>query len=157
MFPVTWVPITFLNLRTHTQLVLYEGRDRHEELLVMIRGHCTGCGCAYEAYMTKPTLSHNNKLKHTHPQTLVRQDKEWQGEETCQRSRMHNAPGQTEIRMHMYTNQRHEPSHHYIPLNVCKSDNNGLKEAVKKYHSSSSKWVYGLRLQGWFNSANAFI
>ena len=43
--------------------------------------------------------------KHTHFQTLARQDKERQDENTFQGSRTHSAPGRTRTRMHMRTNQ----------------------------------------------------
>ena len=39
----------------------------------------------------------------------ARQDKERQGEEACERSRTHSAPGLTRTRMHMHTNQSSKP------------------------------------------------
>ena len=48
--------------------------------------------------MIPPTLGLDISIKHTHLQTLARQDKERQGEETCQRQRSrstHSAPGRT--------------------------------------------------------------
>ena len=71
-------------------------------------GHFTGCDCAHEAYMIPPTFGLDINIKYTHLHTLARQDKERQGEETCQRSRTHSAPGRTRAHMHMHTNQSYE-------------------------------------------------
>ena len=54
--------------------------------------------------MIPPTLGLDINTKHTHLQTLARQDKERRGEETCQGSRTHRAPVRTRTRMHMHTN-----------------------------------------------------
>ena len=61
--------------------------------------------------MIPPTLGLDINTKHTHLQTLVRQDKARQGEETCQMSRTHRAPGWTRTRMHMHMEYRISHAH----------------------------------------------
>ena len=58
--------------------------------------------------MIPPTLCLDINTKHTHLQTLARQDKERRGEEACQGSRTHRAPVRTRTHMHMHTNQSYE-------------------------------------------------
>ena len=66
--------------------------------------------------MIPPTLDLDITTKHTELQTLARQDKERQGEETCQESRTHSALSRTRACMHMQTNQSYEPWGHLAPV-----------------------------------------
>ena len=106
----------FKNWRTHTLVVSYEQKDRHDGLQLMSCGRFKGRGCANEAYMILPTLGLDISIKHAHLHTFARQDKERQGEDTCQSYCTHSVPGRTRTHMHTHSNQSYKPWGHRMSL-----------------------------------------
>ena len=95
------------------------------------------------------TLGLDINIKHMHLQTFVRQDRERQGEETCQRSRMHRAPDSNphayayESKLRAMRPLRAPTMQHYHQLELKKKD--GLHDDAVAVQSNITHYLQILK------------